>query len=956
MDRIKVHLLGRPYVEANGERVNFPYKKAEGFFYYLCVKKTATREEIIYVLWGADNENVGRKNLREAVYQIKKLLGKEILVTAGHTSISLNPECMPEIDWDSITEENILEHEEEGFLSHFHIKNSYEFEQWVDAMQEQYNQSFIKSVRQRLYEADAVKDMSQIQKYSNILLKHDPYNEKLYQEVMDIYASGGNYNMAIKLYYDLEKVLEEELGVEPSPEVTELFHRIFNVKGNIAVDNGSWNLPFTGRTEEIYRISECLTGSGKWPHPQCVAIGGEEGVGKSALLEKTRQMVKGYQMVSLYAACYKDESEFFLRPWNDIFWEIEQCMESGLLERDITDDERGKLKKVLKGILSEGNEKMGRLTYQIMEQSVLEMFRRIVQRHKVVLFFDDIQYMDQMSFQLLNRVLLTMGTDRILLMCTYSQDSDTKVMESLEKLMKKDCLQVIALNSFTKKETDELLHRYLPQLDKEEEKRENIYRMTDGNAFFLMELMNLIKEKGYTLEISPKATNVIKARLAELPPMETEVLECLSLFPEKISIEELELLLPGLDRLTLIQVLERLQERRLIKEILVGWNIYYKFVHRIFREYLYERQSVGKRRMYHQILAEYYESQAETKKNFECLPMIIHHYERCHNQVKTYEYKIKYLKEYYTIVNENFPVLHWEIEYGDDEFGVTAGAGEMLALAEEVIRLEDNSHQAQEMKMEMYYVKGRYKIAVGEYNTGISCIVKSMELAENLGEKKMLLNNFKQMIFYGIQVEDLARVEEFVNRGLELLEKEEQPAEEKGVFTRLKGWYLLHKGAYEEAEKTLNEAMELFRTCAEEKEHFRMSIAACHGYLGDIKRKQEDLEAAVVCYTKAVEMGTGKVITNGLGQFYSGLGQIFYLQQQDKLAEEYLEKAVSCLKRHGYYWGLERAEAYMAMLLWRENRKEEARDYYRDSKELSDKIKNPTTMRLLEEIQSYITG
>ena len=45
---ISVHLLGRPYVEMNGERVNFPYKKAEGFFYYLCVKKTATREEIIY--------------------------------------------------------------------------------------------------------------------------------------------------------------------------------------------------------------------------------------------------------------------------------------------------------------------------------------------------------------------------------------------------------------------------------------------------------------------------------------------------------------------------------------------------------------------------------------------------------------------------------------------------------------------------------------------------------------------------------------------------------------------------------------------------------------------------------------------------------------------------------------------------------------------------------------------
>ncbi len=145
---------------------------------------------------------------------------------------------------------------------------------------------------------------------------------------MEIYASSGNYNMAIKLYYDLEKVLDEELGVEPSGEITELFHRIFNVKGNVAADNGNWNLPFMGRTEEIYRISECIVGAGRWGHPQCVAISGEEGVGKSALLDKARQMVRGYQMIPLNAACYRDEADFFLRPWNDIFWEIEQCMEN----------------------------------------------------------------------------------------------------------------------------------------------------------------------------------------------------------------------------------------------------------------------------------------------------------------------------------------------------------------------------------------------------------------------------------------------------------------------------------------------------------------------------------------------------------------------------------------------------------------------------------------------------
>ena len=115
------------------------------------------------------------------------------------------------------------------------------------------------------------------------------------------------------------------------------------------------------------------------------------------------------------------------------------------------------------------------------------MFRKITEHHRVVLFFDDIQWMDQMSFQLLNRILLTIGTDKILLMCTYSQSSDTEIMEALEKLTRKDCLQVIKLQSFNRDETNEILHKYLPQLDKEEEKKENIYQMTDGNAFFLRE-------------------------------------------------------------------------------------------------------------------------------------------------------------------------------------------------------------------------------------------------------------------------------------------------------------------------------------------------------------------------------------------------------------------------------------------------------------------------------------
>ena len=52
MKKIEIRLFGTPAILADGEPVGFPYKKVEGFLYYLCVKKEITREEAICLLWG----------------------------------------------------------------------------------------------------------------------------------------------------------------------------------------------------------------------------------------------------------------------------------------------------------------------------------------------------------------------------------------------------------------------------------------------------------------------------------------------------------------------------------------------------------------------------------------------------------------------------------------------------------------------------------------------------------------------------------------------------------------------------------------------------------------------------------------------------------------------------------------------------------------------------------------
>ena len=64
------------------------------------------------------------------------------------------------------------------------------------------------------------------------------------------------------------------------------------------------------------------------------------------------------------------------------------------------------------------------------------------------------------------------------------------------------------------------------------------------------------------------------------------------------------------------------------------------------------------------------------------------------------------------------------------------------------------------------------------------------------------------MIFYGIQIENLPLVKKYVEEGMKLID--ETDTDEKGIFMRLKGWYLLHEGRYEEARALLTQAREFF--------------------------------------------------------------------------------------------------------------------------------------------------
>jgi len=73
----------------------------------------------------------------------------------------------------------------------------------------------------------------------------------------------------------------------------------------------------------------------------------------------------------------------------------------------------------------------------------------------------------------------------------------------------------IQLQRFSFDETKNIVSEFLPKKNITDTLVTNIYNDTEGNALFLTELLKVVKDKGYTHELSSKATNIIKSRIMD---------------------------------------------------------------------------------------------------------------------------------------------------------------------------------------------------------------------------------------------------------------------------------------------------------------------------------------------------------------------------------------------------------------------------------------------------------
>ena len=90
MARLIAKLFGTPQITTDGRVLSLPYKKADALLYYLIVKRRAARSELIGLLWPDTDGQTALKNLRHAIYSVRKGLGWDPFSDGQRAVVEMN--------------------------------------------------------------------------------------------------------------------------------------------------------------------------------------------------------------------------------------------------------------------------------------------------------------------------------------------------------------------------------------------------------------------------------------------------------------------------------------------------------------------------------------------------------------------------------------------------------------------------------------------------------------------------------------------------------------------------------------------------------------------------------------------------------------------------------------------------------------------------------------------------
>jgi predicted ATPase/DNA-binding SARP family transcriptional activator len=284
---MEFRILGPLEVMENGQALELGGQKLRALVAMLLLhaNEVVSSDRLIEALWEDEPPETAPKALQVYVSQLRKLLGRERLETKAPgyrlrvQEGELDLERFRRLSAEGKPEEALV-------LWRGPPLSDFVYQSFAQAEIARLEELRLTCLEERIEHDLAAGRHAGLVSELDALLSEQPLRERLRGQLMLALYRSGRQAEALEAYQEGRRLLVEELGIEPSPELQELHRAILNQAAALALASEqvpAWSLPtpanpLIGRREELRAISDVLLGEAR-----LVTLTGAGGSGKTRL-------------------------------------------------------------------------------------------------------------------------------------------------------------------------------------------------------------------------------------------------------------------------------------------------------------------------------------------------------------------------------------------------------------------------------------------------------------------------------------------------------------------------------------------------------------------------------------------------------------------------------------------------------------------------------------------------
>jgi DNA-binding SARP family transcriptional activator/Tfp pilus assembly protein PilF len=479
-------LLGPPQLFEDGRLVSALPRKAAVMAAYLAVHKTRVERILLADLLWEGGEEAVRRNLRQELFRLKGTPWERVIeqgpqhlaLGAVETDLEHFLAYLARGNWG---EAAALWRG--GFLGGLDPKGSENLWDWLVPERERWERLYHEAMLGQARHLEAAGAYPEALAVYRELLAQDPLQEAEQGAALRLLALTGDYNGALRQYEEYRRLLAEQLGLEPSPEIAALHTQLRTgalPRAGVSIPRTLAEPPLVGRAAD-WAWLEAHWGRG------LLLLTGEPGVGKSRLvLEFARRKGEVLRVP-------QRESNLGLG-FGGLLEVLRQAFETGKLPGNLEAAWLEELAQVLP--------ELGLPPAQPNKARLFEALARSLQalvRPGGVVVWEDLQWLDWASLEFLPYLvrrsaalgLFVLGTGRPELAAP-----NAPLQAALRELRGEARLYERGLGPLGEAALLELLRAMSGQSKGAERFARRLYQATEGNAFYVLETVRFLFDQG----------------------------------------------------------------------------------------------------------------------------------------------------------------------------------------------------------------------------------------------------------------------------------------------------------------------------------------------------------------------------------------------------------------------------------------------------------------------------